>query len=325
MGGTAALPAPAASDAAPTSDAPPPPSPSGSTPPAAPQPPARASRHRVALDGTQLVVRTTARQHAELQRVLPIWERHGCRQVTIECRLIATREDLAAPLGIGWSSLAGIADALDIAGDGNGDAGDAEVAETVQGTSVQGTSVIEEPLPIAVAKLTDERVRALVQRVQSNVDGNILFAPKLTLFNGTRGQIFSGMQRPFVVGLRPVAGQSFEPHVSVVTEGTEIVLRPVLAGDGAAIDLSCALELRAIDDVRTVTALVGGASGTIQIPRVQLVRLRAQETLEPGESLLLGCLPAFERPQFHYLLITPRVLPEAGETGRLGVVSKPVP
>jgi hypothetical protein len=47
---------------------------------------------------------------------------------------------------------------------------------------------------------------------------------------------------------------------------------------------------------------------SIQAPRVTSCRFSVASQLDDGQSLLIGCLPTFDRKDFLYLLLTVRLV-----------------
>lgn len=283
------------------------------TPAAARVDPGATESDRCQLRGEQLVVTAPPAAHEELRRLLAVWERSGLGQVSVECRIINSPHDLAGPAGVKWRMIA---------------AGSHEeslpawpdVAAT--GPSLGAASFTEQFMPASIAVLDDAATRRLVvaavEASNQRRDATQIIAPKVTLLNGTLGAVQSGMQRPFVVGLSPHPDQGFEPQIVTVTEGTTLLFRAV--GDAATrrIHLDCRVRLSSVDDVRTVTMRIGEQDRAIQIPRVQHCQLSMSGDVAPGETLLLGCLPADAHSGFCYVLLTPRIV--ALEAGPLATV-----
>jgi hypothetical protein len=135
-----------------------------------------------------------------------------------------------------------------------------------------------------------------------------MFAPKVTLFNGQQALVADTVQRPFVVGLEKQPGQVIKPRVEIVEEGTTISLRTVLEQDRKHIQLTCRIDLASIIDIGVVSAFAEGENLWIQVPRVCKCRISVASEIEDGQSLLIGCLPKFDRKDFFYVLLTVRRL-----------------
>jgi hypothetical protein len=58
----------------------------------------------------------------------------------------------------------------------------------------------------------------------------------------------------------------------------------------------------------TEETLLRGEPTTIQISRVKRFRIDFSSEVQDGQSLLIGCIPAYEQKEFLYLLLTARNL-----------------
>jgi type II secretory pathway component GspD/PulD (secretin) len=70
----------------------------------------------------------------------------------------------------------------------------------------------------------------------------MMFAPKVTLFNGQTAWVADEVQRPFVTGVQLGSGNQhgFQPIIDVIHEGMRIGLRAEVTEDGD-VDLLCNL------------------------------------------------------------------------------------
>jgi beta-lactamase regulating signal transducer with metallopeptidase domain len=255
------------------------------------------AQERLTLEGTTLSVNTSLDMHAEIARNLKAWEQSGVAQISIGTQFITSEKDIAAELGISWRCLEAFASArpADLPG------------ETKSGIPVvQARAAVEEYFPIAVATLNDQQAFQLRQALQGERTANLIHAPKVTLFNGQKAQYFDGVKRPFVIGFQDGGTAGPEPKIVTIDEGIKLILRTVLSGDMQHLQLEGHLELTAITEVRAVSTLLRGNAAAIQIPRVERRHIDIASNLQDGESLLIGCIPTFDRKQFLYVLLTVR-------------------
>ena len=253
----------------------------------------------VSLDGAALTVKASLEAHFEIARNLAAWEQSGLTQICVETRFLSSPEDVASALGISWRYLEGFSD---------GDDEEPLVEGRGSRPIVRAKAVVEDYLPLAVANLTEKQSHALVQKVQSHPVANILQAPKVTLFNGQRGIILDRTQTPFVVGIREDQSGAPNAKVAVIEEGIKLDLRTVQSSDAAKVQLEARIELSRIKEVGTASTMLNGSPKTIQIPRVKRCRIDVSSEVDDGQSLLIGCIPAYEQKEFFYILLTPRIL-----------------
>jgi general secretion pathway protein D len=120
-------------------------------------------------------------------------------------------------------------------------------------------------LSMGFAILSDIETFFFIQAAQGDSRSNILFAPKVTLFNGQLANVQDTLNRPFVVGQTPVVGAftvAFTPNVEIFTEGVTLLVSAVVSADRRYVRLSLVPRFTAITDVFTFTfSGAAGASG----------------------------------------------------------------
>ncbi len=120
-------------------------------------------------------------------------------------------------------------------------------------------------LSMGFAILSDIETFFFIQAAQGDSRSNILFAPKVTLFNGQLAQVEDNLRRPFVVGQTPVVGAftvAFAPNVQIFTEGVTLLVTAVVSADRRYVRLSLVPDFRSITDVFTFTfSGTGGSAG----------------------------------------------------------------
>ena len=120
-------------------------------------------------------------------------------------------------------------------------------------------------LSMGFAILSDIETFFFIQAAQGDSRSNILFAPKVTLFNGQLAQVEDNLRRPFVVGQTPVVGAftvAFAPNVQIFTEGVTLLVTAVVSADRRYVRLSLVPDFRSITDVFTFTfSGTGGGVG----------------------------------------------------------------
>lgn len=147
---------------------------------------------------------------------------------------------------------------------------------------VSATRTTERRESVFTEKLTDDRVRSILKLAQQSQRANILFAPKVTLFDGQEGFINDVTERPFVVGIKtaktPEAPE--QPDIRSVREGTQIGLRTRVVDNTVRLDV--VVHLSTIDDVNVEA---GNDGVNVQVPTVTSLDVRLGALLATGETL----------------------------------------
>lgn len=245
----------------------------------------QAASSTCAVQEQNLVVNATAAQHEEVHRLLTLWNQSGLRQVSVEERLVTTELSLK--------------DLLTGAG----------------GTVLNADAIGQKPLsserqnvPAFVRVLDHQEMAALMTKVQADPRSNVMFAPKVTVFDGMSASVQTGVQRPFVTGLQ-TAKDGVEPQISVVSEGVRIQIRPHLATDGKSTELDLQYQASRIESVEVLETTSAGESSNVQIPHVSRSVVATTAKLPQDHTLLVAPLRRDGEGRLHLCLITPRPLP----------------
>ncbi|MCA9080591.1 MAG: hypothetical protein KDA58_08525, partial [Planctomycetaceae bacterium] len=118
-------------------------------------------------------------------------------------------------------------------------------------------------IQFGMAILSDIEAFMFVRAAQGDRRSNIMFAPKLTLFNGQFGTVNSTVSRPFVISLTPVSSTfniGFQPQIATIPEGTILTVRAVVSADRRYVRLSVLPSFTSVTDVFTFS-FIGGAGG----------------------------------------------------------------
>ena len=119
-------------------------------------------------------------------------------------------------------------------------------------------------IQFGMAILSDVEAFMFVRAAQGDRRSNIMFAPKITTFNGIIASITSGNQRPFVTSVTPVTSGfaiGYRPQITTLLEGTSLTVLPVVSADRRYVRLSVAPFFSNITDVQTFTFAGGGTTG----------------------------------------------------------------
>lgn len=247
-------------------------------------------------DGT-LLVSAPQSAHEELGNVLSAWETTGIDQICVECRIVTCDRDLATESKIAWRYF-----------DGSG-AADTPVPDR-QGDSaiVSARMIVENAVPVCSTTLNDRQSHQFVKLAQGDRSSNIMFTPKITLFNASAATVSSQLQQPYVVGFRQTETGQRESVTKLAEEGLKLNVRPTLSADRRTIRLNGWLENSNILDVIPVSVSTEDGPATLQFPRVNRCRIDLASDVPVGETLLVGCVPSYERKKFLYVMLTPKVV-----------------
>ncbi|MCA9058145.1 MAG: hypothetical protein KDA85_06580, partial [Planctomycetaceae bacterium] len=118
-------------------------------------------------------------------------------------------------------------------------------------------------IQVGMAILSDIEAFFFIQAAQGDERANIMFAPKVTLFNGQVATIFDFTTRYLVVGQTPVVGTAavgFSPIIAPIPDGISLTVIAVISADRRYVRLSLAPQITQLIDVQTFTSVnVGGA------------------------------------------------------------------
>lgn len=256
----------------------------------------KVSPHCALVDG-QLIVVATAGTHDRIAALLKTLESSRPNQVVIECRILTGPYDLAYNCGIRWSRVA------------TGDRSEETLDEIEEGGSrITATTSVTEALPIAVGEITEAQTGLLIYNTKGSSRSNVMFAPKITLFPAMEGTIFSGVERPFVVGVSQ-SGRKAVPQITHCPEGTHLRMRALPKAGSDLVRMQCRLRLTQVVHVRTFSTRVARTDTTVQIPSLRAFNVNVDREVREGHTLLIGCPPAREGEDPTHVLLTPRVLP----------------
>jgi hypothetical protein len=133
----------------------------------------------------------------------------------------------------------------------------------------------ESGIRFGMAILSDIEAFLFVQAAQGDERSNLMFAPKITLFNGQIGSVSSFVARPFVTSVIPVVSAfavGFQPVVQQIPDGIFMTVQAVVSADRRYVRLAVSPNFTNVTDVFTFSfvsgaqptaAAIGGAGGGI--------------------------------------------------------------
>jgi len=116
---------------------------------------------------------------------------------------------------------------------------------------------------VGLAILSDIEAFFFIQAAQGDERSNLLFAPKVTLFNGQQASVVSQVSRPFVISLIPTVGffsTGFQPVIQFFPDGVSLTVQAVISADRRFVRLTVIPLFTNITDVFTFS-FVGGSTG----------------------------------------------------------------
>lgn len=145
---------------------------------------------------------------------------------------------------------------------------------------VSATRVVEERQPVFVRKLSDKEAFELLSAVQGDERVNMLFAPKVTLFDGQEAEITDVTQRPFAVGLTR-KDNTLQPVVQLRDEGVRTAVRGKVVDGKVRLDLAITHS-----NIVGVETRPGGTRGEqVQVPKVELDKVQLAALVRDGGTL----------------------------------------
>ena len=119
---------------------------------------------------------------------------------------------------------------------------------------------------MGLAILSDIETFFFIRAAQGDTRTNVMFAPKVTLFNGQRAFVANITQRPFVTSVTPTVGVfavGFTPEITLVPSGVSMSVAAVVSADRRFVRLAVVPNFSVISDVFTFTFVSApGQAGT---------------------------------------------------------------
>ncbi|WP_171189576.1 hypothetical protein, partial [Alienimonas chondri] len=122
---------------------------------------------------------------------------------------------------------------------------------------------------VGFAILSDIEAFFFINAVQSDSRNNLMFAPKVTLYNGQQAFVQNSSQLAFVASLTPIVGinaVAYQPDVQLIQEGITMSVTAVISADRRFVRLTVSPQFTNVIDIFSFTfagdaAGVGGAGG----------------------------------------------------------------
>ena len=237
------------------------------------------------IEGNTLTVNDTPPVQREIAKQLKHLRKYGFREVMVEAVLLTANPDVAFSAVSHWQTLLSAAAKNEQPGHGQSVA--SNLAETT-GPQDRVEMTVEKLIPLRMTILNEAERQKLLETCRADRRTNIMFCPKVRLFNGRAATIQDTVQRPFVLG----RSKEGKPALRLVTEGLTIKVRPVL-GEKDQIHLESELTFSEIRGVSSVT-LPGKSNSEnpakVQVPEIATTRVVRSISVPDGGSVLVGGL-----------------------------------
>jgi type II secretory pathway component GspD/PulD (secretin) len=152
---------------------------------------------------------------------------------------------------------------------------------------------------IQATYLDDTQLQVVLRAVEKSTRATIVTAPKLTVYNHSRANITVLNQVSYIQDFDveiAQAAQIGDPIVQTLRDGVILDVTPIVSADRKYVTLelrpTVALLKRPIQTF--TTTLANGPPVTIQLPEINIQRVRTTVTMPDGGILLLGGLKFFE-------------------------------
>ncbi len=146
--------------------------------------------------------------------------------------------------------------------------------------------------------IDDTQLEVILRAVEKSSRNTLVVAPRLTAYNGQRANVTVLNQISYISDFDveiAQAAQIGDPIVQTLRDGVILDLRPVVSSDRRFITMelrpTIALLQRPIATFQTT--LANGPPVTIQLPEIQIQRVRTTVTMPDNGTLLLGGMKFF--------------------------------
>ena len=248
----------------------------------------------------QMIVRATASQHDQIARLISNWTDNGRSQITIEVRTIVT----AVELGQLFPQTGGqIYNSTSIS-----DEMSPRISKQFNAPFTKTSNqLLESPLPVFVAALLPDALKYCISQIQGDQRSNMLFAPKVTMFDASTASVGVGNNRPFVTGFL-TTHSGLEPKIVTCQDGIQFQTMAQAVSDTFYLNVAC--KISSILDVRTRKFRSETGEFQLQVPEHQESVFQSTVILNDGHTLVLVPLERDPQGLLTLLLITPRIIRE---------------
>ncbi len=248
----------------------------------------------------QMIVRATASQHDQIARMISHYVVDGRRQITVEIRTIRTSIELSQLFPQAGGQIFNSTSISNPFGSIGSHLSDTPSTKA-------SSQSLQTPLPVFVSTLSPDTATYCLNQAQGDQRANVLFAPKVTSFDGISAMISDERSRPFATGFVS-AGSGLEPKATTGHDGFQLQTTAQAVAD--KVHLNVAFKLSNILNVRTRKFRSESGEFQIQVPEQQESVFQSNVILDDGHTLVLVPLERNGQGLLTLLLITPRIIHE---------------
>jgi type II secretory pathway component GspD/PulD (secretin) len=142
--------------------------------------------------------------------------------------------------------------------------------------------------------LDNIQVDFLLRATKADSRSTLLTAPRITMFNGQRGNISVTQTQAFISDLEPVVAEAAgaqDPEVSTVSSGIVLDVQPFVSADRRYVSMTLVPALSRILGIETF-AVVSGAQtvqgGFLQLPNVEVTQINTSVMIPDRGTVLIG-------------------------------------
>jgi general secretion pathway protein D len=130
--------------------------------------------------------------------------------------------------------------------------------------------------------------QAILHALKKEEHGDLLLAPRLTMYNNQRAYVMSVIQHPYIADY-DVAGVTYDPVLNTIMTGTILDVKPTVSHDRRYVTLT--MQPSTADQLDWETQyIVGAGVYPIQLPNIRLRSVRTTVIVPDGGSVLLSGL-----------------------------------
>ncbi len=292
----------------------------------------------ISVSGEQMMVVAPRQRLRQVQELLQTFEQFGIRQIVVQMQVLRDSVSAVKEMPINWShveSASRIAQASAVLQE------DPRASAQVQSVGYQpqktlsaaarhlqktqalptellpapdgvtsanwteATSVVERSTPLLYTLLDPDQYQTVMQHVRQSPTLERVMSPTVVVFNAQVATISNSIERPFVIGVKPVlVGDGdrqrveFAPSVKVFPEGTTMKICPQLF-DGKQVRLNYQLDICKVREVETLElpGIDGRGDFAVQMPEVASTQFRTCIDMPVGYTLAVSTFESDEHGQ----------------------------
>ncbi|HUS44957.1 MAG TPA: hypothetical protein VM219_02880 [Phycisphaerae bacterium] len=168
---------------------------------------------------------------------------------------------------------------------------------SLAGTSFADFTASEGGLAVSGVFLDSVQVGFLLRAIQADVRSTMLFAPRITLYNGQRAYIAVAQVESYIADAEPVVSEyavGWNPMIGSLPSGSTLDVKATVSADRRYVQLDLRPQVADIIrfDTTVVEAYAAGAASpaqiTIDLPVVAVQEVMTTVSVPDGGTLLLG-------------------------------------